>query len=102
MHTYIHTGRQSQIEEASNIQRHTYTSIHIQRQMQALWQTIRQADIHTATNHSGRQVGHPYIVAYKHAYRQTYRKAGTQSYGHTGRQAYIYTHNHTYRPYIQT
>jgi len=63
-----------------------------------------QTGIHTyrQQKHPGRQVGHPYIVAYKHAYRQTDRKAGTQSYGHTGRQAYIYTHNHTYRPYIQT
>jgi len=56
MHTCRQTGRQGQIEATNTIQRHTYTYIHIQRQMQACWQTIRQADIHTG-NKSFRQAG---------------------------------------------
>ena len=102
MHTYIQTGRQGQIAAARNIQRHKiHTDTYRRRCRQAGRQSDRQTYIQ-ATNHSGRLIGHPYILTCKHTYRQTGRQAGTQTYRHTGRQAYIHTHNHTHRSYIQT
>jgi len=97
MHTYRQTGRQRQIEAASNIQRHKDTYRHMQMQIQAGWRTIIQAYIHTG-NKSCRQAGRAPI----HTDIQPDIQAGIQAIRHRNIQPHRHAGIHTHiQPYIQ-